>query len=222
MEFVVLTILRLLVPLLILRWPLTGIILAAILDLRDWDFLGITIEQEMHFYQNWDKILDTYYLGIAWYTSRSWKDTMARKLASILFFYRLFGVVLITFGVDRSILLFFPNIFEIYFVFYLLFVRVTKQTLLFWSKKIMLLVLLALAIPKIAQEFFMHVLRNYPWEVFNIAKITGIQKWIPDQINGSYWIWILIFLAFPLTALVWCICMAFRHNKAHDKKDNSH
>lgn len=190
MEYILVTLVRLFVPLSILRWPLLGTIIAAYIDYRDWDFLGINTQAEMSFYQTWDKLLDTYYLALAWYTSFAWKDRIARTTAFFLFFYRVLGVFIGLIS-DRSLLLFFPNSFEWFFWFYLLFIRISKKAILFSSGKILFLVLLVVTIPKIVQEYFMHVLRKPPWEVFPITQ----------NANWSFWLWILIFLVPQLVVL---------------------
>lgn len=204
MAYVILTLLRIVVPFTMLRWPLIGVIASAYLDYRDWDFLGVETNSEMIFYQNWDKILDTYYLAIAWYTSRFWKDAVARLTSSFLFFYRMLGVIIVLMS-DRSLLLFFPNIFEWFFVYYLLFIRITKNDIVFTSKKLLNIALLSVAIPKLAQEYFMHVLRKPPWEVFDIIKAIGIKPLLPTLIDWNYWLWIIIFASLPFITLRYSI-----------------
>ena len=110
-EYIILTLVRLILPLSILRWPLFGIILAASLDYKDWDFLGVSNDREMIFYQNWDKFMDIYYLALAWFVSLKWQDKIARVTSSILFFWRVLGIP-VAFFIDRSLLILFPNIFE--------------------------------------------------------------------------------------------------------------
>lgn len=205
MEFFILTIIRITAPLLILRWPLFGVILASYIDYKDFDFLHILTNSQMDFYQEWDKILDTYYLALAWLTSLLWKDKIARLTSAFLFFYRFAGVFLVLFGIDRSLLLFFPNIFEWYFVFYLLFYRITKRAILFISPQVFFLVLFSVTIPKLAQEYFMHVLRNPPWQVFDLAAYLNIKHLMPYNFNASYWLWIIIFAILPFGTLYWAI-----------------
>src|SRR3990167_1132434 len=85
MEILILTVFRLLIPLTILRWPIIVVLSSMYLDLQDFNYFTIRTEQDMANYQAWDKIMDIYYLAIAFYTSLSWKETLARKL-SIFFF----------------------------------------------------------------------------------------------------------------------------------------
>jgi hypothetical protein len=74
-------------------------------------------------YQGYDKALDIYYLTIAYIsTLRNWTNLFAFKISQFLFYYRLFGVTLFETTYDgsgpRYLLLFFPNTFEYFFIFY--------------------------------------------------------------------------------------------------------
>ena len=206
-EYLILTLVRLILPLSIIRWPLFGILLAAFLDYRDWDFLGVSSDREMIFYQNWDKFMDIYYLALAWFVSLKWEDKIARTTGSILFFWRSLGVPA-AFFIDRSLLIFFPNVFEWFFIFYLLFVFLKKRQVLFTSGKILIIVLLSITIPKLAQEYFMHVIRRFPWDIFNPYKELGFDKFLPNVINWPQWLWVVAFGLLPILTLIWVIKFA--------------
>ena len=88
---------RLLVPLLIPRFPLV-IIAALVLDGVDNGLLAQFTDVDLSAdgpYQSWDKALDIYYLAIAYLsTMRNWTSDAAFRISQFLFYYRLLGVML--------------------------------------------------------------------------------------------------------------------------------
>src|SRR5690349_13996901 len=88
---------RLLVPLLIPRFPLV-IVAAFLLDAVDNGLLGGLTGVDLSAdgpYQSWDKALDIYYLSIAYLsTMRNWTSLPAFRVGRFLFYYRLAGYVL--------------------------------------------------------------------------------------------------------------------------------
>jgi hypothetical protein len=112
---------RLALPLLIPRIPL--IILAAlVLDAADNSLLAHFTSIDLGPagpYQSFDKALDTYYLAIAYLsTMRNWTSRPAFRIARVLFYYRLVGVVAFELLDSRAMLLVFPNTFEFFFIAY--------------------------------------------------------------------------------------------------------
>ncbi len=162
MEILILTVLRLLAPLLILRWPIFGIISSMYLDFQDFNYFNIQNDNDMKNYQAWDKILDTYYLALAFYTSLSWKETLAKKLSIFFFSYRAIGIAVFLAVQSRLMLLAFPNLFEHFFLFYLLFKKFTNNAKLFTSLPISIIVIISIAIPKLFAEYYVHVLHSPP------------------------------------------------------------
>jgi hypothetical protein len=112
---------RLLVPLLIPRFPL-AIIAAFLLDAVDGGLLDRFTDVDMSAdgpYQSWDKALDIYYLSVAYLsTMRNWKSDAAFRVAQFLFYYRLVGIVLFELLESRAMLVVFPNTFEFFFIAY--------------------------------------------------------------------------------------------------------
>ena len=110
---------RLLVPLLIPRFPLV-IIVALALDGVDNSLLARSTEIDLTAdgpYQSWDKALDIYYLAIAYLsTMRNWTSDAAFRISQFLFYYRLVGVMLFELLDSRLMLLIFPNTFEYFFI----------------------------------------------------------------------------------------------------------
>jgi len=114
--------LRLIVPLLILRRPLAGGIAAMLLDATDVIIVEFFGPGGMGpHYQNIDKGLDLYYLGLEAYVSLSWVERIPRLISLSLFGIRVVGVVgvaLFELSGRRSLLFLFPN-FKNWFLFVL-------------------------------------------------------------------------------------------------------
>jgi len=111
--------LRLIVPLLILRRPLAGGIAAMLLDATDVIIVEFFGPGGMGpHYQNIDKGLDLYYLGLEAYVSLSWVERIPRLISLSLFGLRVVGVALFELSGWRSLLFLFPN-FENWFLFVL-------------------------------------------------------------------------------------------------------
>jgi hypothetical protein len=156
--------LRIVVPLLILKRPLAGGIIAMLLDgldvvIVEWFGTG---GMGPH-YHNIDKVLDLYYLGLEAWVARSWTERIPRVTAIGLFLYRLAGVILFELTSARWMLFVFPNLFEHWFLFYLLrnrfFPGVKLDT---WRQTITWLVILY--VPKLGQEYLLHVAEAQPWD----------------------------------------------------------
>lgn len=195
-----LTILRMIVPLLILKRPLLGLFACMAVDYVDFGILPLHTPADYKMYQIWDKVLDTYYLGFAAYIAYSWKDETVARLALGTFAYRVIGVLLLIGYDDHSILLLFPNLFEGLFIFYLLFRSIEKQEKLFNSAEDFIIIFIALFIPKIFQELSLHAhLVLSP--IFTSMNAT-IK--IPHYISISFDILPIFFcLSLPLFAFSW-------------------
>jgi hypothetical protein len=86
---------RLLLPLLILRFPLPAILLCLVLDGVDQTIYQQFTDLDLTGYQGYDKALDIYYLTIAYLaTLRNWTNRFAFEVSRFLLYYRLTGVVL--------------------------------------------------------------------------------------------------------------------------------
>jgi hypothetical protein len=156
--------LRLIVPLLILKKPLAGGIIAMLLDALDvviveWFGPGGMGEH----YHSLDKVLDLYYLGLEAWVALSWTERLPRITATVLFLYRVVGVILFEITGSRPLLFIFPNLFEHWFLFYLfrnwLFPGLRLDT---WRRIAIWLVILY--IPKLGQEYLLHVAEAQPWD----------------------------------------------------------
>lgn len=173
----VVLVIRLLVPLTILRWPLPGALLAIAADTSDiliFNFLGFP---SFGSYQEIDKALDVYYLGLEMLVALRWELT-PRLVAGALFSFRMVGVLAYEITDERWLLLAFPNLFELFFLFKLLAERfapamkLTPATLSLW--------LGILLVPKLAQEWALHyerVLDDYVLKDVLLAWRNTITGW---------------------------------------------
>lgn len=191
MELLALTVLRLSVPLLILKWPLVGVIASMFLDSSDWHLYPFRTSQDYANYQVWDKLLDSYYLFLAFYTSLFWKDIKARFMSVFLFLFRGVGVILFTLTSDKIFLFLFPNIFENFFLFYLLYKLISKKDQLFLPGEKGILLLTIIAIPKIFQEYLLHKADITATELLGVGDAP------------SFWLLFSIILSIYLLILWW-------------------
>jgi hypothetical protein len=161
--------LRLLLPLTILRWPLAGGLLAMLVDATDVilvDAIAAILGQPGEFgpfYAQIDKWLDTYYLALELVVVIRSFEPPSRMAGILTFVWRLAGVIAFEVTAYRPLLLIFPNLFENFYLYYLvarrwfprLVPRTTLQTVL---------VLLVLLIPKLVQEWVLHWEELHPWQ----------------------------------------------------------
>ncbi|MBI4089513.1 MAG: hypothetical protein HY424_02275 [Candidatus Levybacteria bacterium] len=196
MEYFFWTALRLLIPFTILRWPLLGIVLSVYIDGVDFGNLPLRTAQNFESYQVWDKILDIYYLAFAALVSLSWKDNLACIIGIGSFLYRLVGVLLFVILDSRLTLFIFPNFFENFFIFYLFFTHLTGEKILLNSWKGSAIIILAILVPKLAQEYFMHILQIEP------SRALGFNFPDKDIIILTDW---LIYSFIPVAVLIWKI-----------------
>jgi hypothetical protein len=169
--------LRLFVPLLIPRFPLPAVLACLVIDGVDQSIFQKYTDLDLTDYQSYDKALDIYYLSIAYLsTFRNWENLFAFEGSRFLYYYRLVGVALFEITHLRAVLLFFPNTFEYFFIFY-------EAVRLRWNPARMGTALVIGAgsfiwiFIKVPQEYWIHIaqrdvtdtLREYPWLIPLIA-----------------------------------------------------
>jgi hypothetical protein len=159
----IIILLRLIVPLLILRRPLLGGIAAMLLDGLDVVLIELIPGGSFgNHYHTLDKILDSYYLTLELIVALRWKNPYAMRPAVFLFAYRAIGVILFELTERRIMLFLFPNLFENWWLYVLVVER-------FWprlyphSAKTVAVPLILLLIPKMAQEYILHFAEAQPW-----------------------------------------------------------
>jgi hypothetical protein len=161
---------RLLLPLLIPRYPLPAIVACLVVDGIDQ-----TVFQAFGYdppgYQGYDKAMDVYYLAIAYLaTLRNWTSPGAFEVGRFLYFYRLVGVVAFELLDSRALLLIFPNTFEYFFIAYEV-VRSRWDPLRFVRRWWIVVAGLIWVFVKLPQEYWLHVaqldvtdtLAEYDW-----------------------------------------------------------
>jgi hypothetical protein len=148
---------RLLVPLLIPRYPLPAVLAALVLDGVDQTIFQQFTNLPLEGYQSYDKALDIYYLTIAYIsTMRNWTNLPAFQVSRFLIYYRLVGVVAFELSQLRALLLIFPNTFEYFFIFYEA-VR-ARWNPLRMSKRLVIGAAAAIWIViKLPQEYWIHI-----------------------------------------------------------------
>ena len=156
---------RLFGPLMIFRWPLLGTLLSQyVFDMFDvviWDATGTLAKID---YTVFDKVLDIYQLTIQLIVALKWKQNNPRRVATWLFGYRLFGFALYEITRKRMLFLFFPNLFFVFFLIYLICVKIGKAHW-FDSKKNIAIILILTCLIKIPQEYVLHIMAVSPWEL---------------------------------------------------------
>lgn len=205
-DFEPVTVLRILSALTILRYPLAGFVLSLEVDKWDWFWLGMGDQSPaaQEVYQHWDKSVDLICLGIAAIVVLKWPDTRAKVLALGSFAWRSIGLAVYFATDQRWLLIIFPNVFESIFLLYLIFRVLSGHQRMLYSRKAMVLVTLALLIPKVATEIFLHLLNDRPWNRYQL--MSG------DLSILDAWIWGGLLYFLPLFALVMLVTHA--HGRA--------
>ncbi len=165
-------ILRIVIPLTIFRHRITGAIASMVIDMLDVvlvDAIQVILgEPQIGFgdnYQRFDKWLDVYYLTFEAIVCLSWSNHMARNAAVVLFLFRLLGIGAfeITGEEFRKLIFFFPNLFENFFLYYIICERL-RPSLIPTRLRTLMVVLVILYIPKFGQEYVLHFAEIKPWQ----------------------------------------------------------
>ncbi len=204
-EFVVIAVIlaRLLVPLLIIRWPLPAIVASLIIDAVDQTiFQAVAPDADLVGYQTYDKALDIYYLVIAYIsTLRNWTNHFALEVARFLIYYRLIGVVLFELSGIREILFIFPNTFEYFFIFY-------ESVRLFWdprrmSRKVIIGATAFIWIfIKLPQEWWIHIAQLDLTDIVQ-EDIFGVPAGTPWLETFAAEPWIVVVAIVVVAALIY-------------------
>ena len=116
MEIVIIGTIRVLGALPVLRWAFVGAIIAILVDTSDIFLMNLIDLGGLGSYQRFDKYADLAYLLTFLVVALRWQGT-ARNVAVALFAYRTMGFIAFEATGERAVLLFFPNLFEFWFVF---------------------------------------------------------------------------------------------------------
>ena len=176
---IVLICVRLLLPMLIPRFPLPAIVACLIVDSADQSILQ-ALDVVVPSYQNIDKALDVYYLSIAYVaTMRNWENLEALQIARALFYFRVVGVLAFELTDERILLAVFPNAFEPFFIYYE-FIRMRGNPMK--SRKALVLVTAIIwLVVKLPHEWWVHVAKLDATD-FIKTKILGA------SLDTSFWL----------------------------------
>ncbi len=159
--------LRLVAALAIFYFPFAGGILSMLLDGVDWKTQIISTPYQHVVYENFDKVLDLYYLSIEAFVMFRWRSIWAKGIGYFLYFLRIVGIGLFFWLNRAALLFFFPNIFESYFLFYVAVKAILGREAKL-SPATLLTSVIVLSIPKILQEYQMHFLYKSYWRFWEI------------------------------------------------------
>lgn len=158
------TVIRLIVPFTILRWPLAGGIAAMLADGVDvmiFQAYPRPFAELMH-YHTADKFLDTFYLFFEFLVVVKWKEKRARIIGMFLFLWRFTGYILVQVTGNRNFFFYAPNIFEYYFITCLVIKKYFKKIDLNRTKTLVI-ILIFVGIPNVIKEYYMHFLEFETW-----------------------------------------------------------
>ncbi len=159
---VIVLLIRLLVPVSILRFPVAGFFACVALDglhapivyglnLRAFSFAG-----DVASYHLLDKWLDMYFLAFAVRASQKWQDELNSRAMLWMWILRLAGVIVFSTTGARFALFIFPNLLVAYYPF----VACARR----WVPRLvprtgvqLLVVLCVMLIPKLILEYWLHV-----------------------------------------------------------------
>ena len=100
----------------VLRWAFIGAIIAIVVDFSDLFWMSVIDLGGVPNYQTFDKFLDLGYMFAFLYVSFRWAN-LDRNISVGLFSFRMIGLIAFEFTGDRIFLLYFPNVFEFWFIF---------------------------------------------------------------------------------------------------------
>ena len=150
-------IIRIIAPVLILRYPLAGMVVAILADTLD--VVVVALMRSGTFGDNYtalDKLLDLYALGYAVSVSLFWNNRLASTTSTILFAYRLIGVLVLVLTGLRWILFVFPNIFELFYLFHLSTLKWFRGVEVDGLRRLAT-VLTLMTLTKMVHEYVLHV-----------------------------------------------------------------
>ena len=160
--------------LLVLRWAFAGSIAAILIDFSDLFMMNLLDLGGVRNYQALDKWLDLVYMVTFLWVALRWEGP-PRAIAIGLFAFRIVGVLVFELVGDRWVLLFFPNVFEFWFVFVAGVLLFAPNYELTWKRSILWLV--PLTALKEFQEYALHGARwldNY----VAVDVVVDAWKWV--------------------------------------------
>jgi hypothetical protein len=140
----------------VLRWPFYGALVAILVDQSDLFMMNLIHLGGVDDYQTFDKYLDQVYIACFLIVALRWHG-LDRNVAVGLYAYRLVGFVVFELMQSRGLLLFFPNLFEFWYLFVAAKLQFQLQDKL--QGRTLYLVLGGLFCLKMFQEYALHQAR---------------------------------------------------------------
>ena len=138
----------------VLRWAFIGALIALLTDLSDLFLMNLIDLGGVKGYQSFDKYLDQAYMLTFLVVALRW-EAVPRNMAIALFVYRGVGFATFAITANRELLLFFPNLFEVWF---LLIAGMNQFHLDFRRSPVLVSTAAALLLGvKMLQEYALHV-----------------------------------------------------------------
>ncbi len=145
---------RLVIPFFLWRYPFAVTVGSVVLDTFDVEFFRLaTSSTKVNLYQVLDKSLDFYWYVFAFIYTLT---TPYWGLFAVLFSLRLIGMVVFLVTDERRVFMLFPNIFENFFVFYVVvqtfpvFSSLLEYPTILWAGFL-------LGVFKVLQEYLVHI-----------------------------------------------------------------
>lgn len=160
---------RLIAPLAILRYPLSGALLQLPIDYFDLDILLALGHHDLTIYQELDKTLDMYYLTLECYVSCFWTNKMARNTSLFLFVHRVVGFMVFSLSRNEAVLFVFPNVFEWFYLAYVGYKYAFGKELVTSANSAVAWVVI-FTLPKMMHEYLLHINTTHPWSANKYIK----------------------------------------------------
>jgi hypothetical protein len=153
LEMVIIAVARVLGSLPVLRWAFVGGVIAVLVDLSDLFMMNLIVLGGVTDYQQFDKALDQVYMLAFLVVALTWHG-MPRRIALSLYAFRLVGLVVFLITASREVLLFFPNLFEFWFLFVAAMHHV-RPGFRYTTRNVLIAAAALLAV-KLTQEYVIH------------------------------------------------------------------
>ena len=154
LEELIIAIVRIVGSLPVLRWAFAGAWIAILVDLSDLFLRNLLDLGGVSNYQSFDKWLDQVYQALFLVVALRWRGP-ARSVAVALYVFRIGGFIAFEASGARWILIAFPNVFELWFLFVASLPHWWPQ--FEFSRRNVALALVPLVALKVFQEYVLHV-----------------------------------------------------------------
>ncbi len=176
-EVALIAVVRILGSFPVLRWPLAGGVLAVLVDLSDLLLRDLIELGGIPDYQSFDKWIDQVYLGAFLVVALRWTG-VERAVAVGLYLYRAVGFAAFELTGERTVLLLFPNVFELWFLLVAAVHRVSPGFA--WRPAILVLTLGVLTAVKELQEWALHGARLFDG-ISSLEALDRLSRWLRGE-----------------------------------------